>query len=133
MPGTRDGTFKVLSWGSAQWGVAKQRSIATGGGNPALSVPVRARPGAGRTRVGGSYPGPDGPALIVAVTTPPVDGRATEAIAEALAAALGLRAAAVTLRVGATSRNKVFTVPATPAVRVRLAALLEPADPDRPA
>ncbi|MFI7597747.1 DUF167 domain-containing protein [Actinoplanes sp. NPDC049681] len=74
------------------------------------SVAVRVRPGAGRDRVGGRYDGPHGPALVVAVGAPAVDGKATEAVRRALAAALGVRPAAVTLKVGATSRDKVFTV-----------------------
>jgi uncharacterized protein YggU (UPF0235/DUF167 family) len=75
-------------------------------------VPVRVRPGAGRTRVGGRYDGPHGPALVVAVGAPAVDGKATEAARRALAAALGVRPAEVSLRLGATSRDKVFTVSA---------------------
>ena len=45
--------------------------------------------GASRTRVGGRYDGPHGPALVVAVHAPAVDGRATEAARRALAEALG--------------------------------------------
>ncbi|MCO8277338.1 DUF167 domain-containing protein [Actinoplanes sp. TRM 88003] len=75
-----------------------------------LSVPVRVRPGAGRDRVGGRYEGPHGPALIIAVGAPAVDGKATEAVRRALAGALGVRRADVELRLGATSRDKVFTV-----------------------
>nr|WP_189202204.1 DUF167 domain-containing protein [Couchioplanes caeruleus] len=71
---------------------------------------MRVRPGAGRNRVGGRYDGPHGPALIVAVAAPAVDGKATEAVRRALAEALGVRPAAVTLKIGATSRDKVFTV-----------------------
>lgn len=85
------------------------------------SVAVRVRPGAGRTRVGGRYDGPHGPALIVAVGAPAVDGRATEAVRRALAEALGLRPGDVELRLGATSRDKVFTVAKD--VGERLAAL----------
>ncbi|HEX9999197.1 MAG TPA: DUF167 domain-containing protein [Actinoplanes sp.] len=77
---------------------------------PELSVPVRVRPGAGRTRVGGRYDGPHGPALIVAVGAAAVDGKATEAVRRALAEALRVRPADVALRLGSTSRNKVFTV-----------------------
>lgn len=96
-------------------------SVATSG---PLSVPVRVRPGAGRTRVGGCYQGPHGPALIVAVGAPAVDGKATEAVRQALAEALSVRSAAVTLRVGATSRDKVFVVGNADAeVRRRLAEL----------
>ncbi|MGX6604878.1 DUF167 domain-containing protein [Micromonosporaceae bacterium Da 78-11] len=79
---------------------------------PELSVPVRVRPGAGRTRVGGRYEGPHGPALIVAVGAPAVDGKATEAVRRALADAFAVRPADVSLRLGATSRDKVFTVSA---------------------
>jgi uncharacterized protein YggU (UPF0235/DUF167 family) len=74
------------------------------------TVAVRVRPGAGRTSVGGRYEGPHGPALIVAVGAPAVDGKATEAVRRALAEALGVRPAAVALKIGATSRDKVFTV-----------------------
>ena len=84
--------------------------------SPGVSVAVRVRPGAGRTRVGGCHDGPDGPALIVAVGAPAVDGRATEAVRRALADALGVRPAAVALRAGATSRDKIFMVDADDAV-----------------
>ncbi|MFG1892722.1 DUF167 domain-containing protein [Micromonospora zamorensis] len=75
-----------------------------------LTVAVRVKPGASRTRVGGRFDGPLGPALVIAVHDPAVDGRATEAARKALAAALGLRPAAVSLRVGAASRDKLFLV-----------------------
>src|SRR5690349_10131177 len=74
------------------------------------SVVVRVRPGAGRTSVGGRYEGPHGPALIVAVGAPAVDGKATEAVRTALADALGVKPRDVELKVGATSRDKIFTV-----------------------
>lgn len=76
----------------------------------AATVAVRVKPGAGRDRVGGRYDGPLGPALVVAVAAPAVDGRATEATRRALADALDVRPAAVTLRAGAHSRDKLFTV-----------------------
>ncbi len=76
--------------------------------------------------MGGRYDGPHGPALVVAVSAPAVDGRATEAVRRALAEALGVRPADVTLRIGATSRDKVFTVTApAQAWEQRLAALLQ--------
>jgi uncharacterized protein YggU (UPF0235/DUF167 family) len=68
------------------------------------------RPGASRTRVGGRYDGPYGPALVVAVTAPPVDGRATEAVVRAVADALGLRPRDITLRTGTASRDKLLSV-----------------------
>jgi uncharacterized protein YggU (UPF0235/DUF167 family) len=73
-------------------------------------VAVRVKPGASRVRVGGSYGGPHGPALVVAVTAPPVGGRATEAARRALADALGVRPSVVSLRTGAASRDKLFVV-----------------------
>ncbi|MEU8297284.1 DUF167 domain-containing protein [Micromonospora sp. NPDC048909] len=76
----------------------------------ALTVAVRVKPGAARARVGGCFDGPHGPALVIAVNAPAVDGRATEAARRALAGALGVRAAAVSLRTGAASRDKLFLV-----------------------
>ena len=93
----------------------------TGRSGGVRSVAVRVRPGAGRTRVGGRYDGPHGPALIIAVGAPAVDGKATEAVRRALADALGVRPGDVALRIGATSRDKVFTVAGD--VGERLAAL----------
>src|SRR5262245_23644320 len=87
-----------------------------------VTVAVRAKPGASRTRVGGCHDGALGPALIVCVTAPPVDGRATEAVRRALAEALGLPAGSVALRSGAGGRDKLFTIadpPADLADRVR--------------
>lgn len=55
-----------------------------------------------------------GPALVIAVTAPAVDGRATDAARRALAGALGIRPADVTLRTGASSRDKIFTVDDAP-------------------
>jgi uncharacterized protein YggU (UPF0235/DUF167 family) len=89
-----------------------------------VSVAVRVRPGAGRDRVGGRYDGPHGPALVVAVGAPAVDGKATEAVRRTLAEALGVRAGAVVLKLGPASRDKVFVVDGDPAaVEQRLAEL----------
>jgi uncharacterized protein len=95
-----------------------------------VTVAVRVRPGAGRTRVGGRYDGPRGPALIVAVGAPAVDGKATEAVRRALADALGVRPADVVLRIGATSRDKVFAVAGGGEVADRLRALRDGAARD---
>lgn len=101
----------------------------TGTPSATVSIAVRVRPGAGRTRVGGRYAGPHGSALIVAVGAPAVDGKATQAVRHALAEALGVRPGAVTLRVGATSRDKVFMVDAGAAeVSRRLAELRDGAE-----
>jgi uncharacterized protein YggU (UPF0235/DUF167 family) len=89
-----------------------------------FTLAIRVKPGAARTRVGGEYPGKHGPALVVAVTAPAVDGRATEAAIRAVAAALDLPAGQIRLRTGATSRDKLLTVTDPPAdLESRLAAL----------
>ena len=75
-----------------------------------LTIAVRVRPGSSRTRVGGSYPGAYGAALVVAVHAPPVDGRATEAVLQALAEALQVRPATLSVRAGATARDKLVAV-----------------------
>jgi uncharacterized protein YggU (UPF0235/DUF167 family) len=87
----------------------------TSGSPDEVTVAVRVRPGASRTKVGGHYHGRYGPSLVVAVTAPPVGGRATEAARQALAAELGVSAHQVSLRGGATSRDKLFAVSAPPA------------------
>ena len=71
-----------------------------------MRVTLRVRPGAGRTAVGGAHGG----ALVVRVSAPAVDGRATEAALAAVAEAFGVRRRAVTLVSGATSRTKVVDV-----------------------
>ena len=85
---------------------------------------VRVRPGASRTSVGGSYG--DQPALIVAVTAPAVDGRATDAVIAALADALGVRPREIRIVSGMTARSKVVAIdtpdPAT--LEARLSELL---------
>lgn len=91
---------------------------------PAPTFAVRVRPGASRTAVGGRYDGPAGAALVVAVTAPAVDGRATEAALRATATALGVRRSAIGVRSGETSRDKVFIVEPAPAdLAERVAAL----------
>lgn len=71
-----------------------------------MRVTIRVRPGASRTQVGGAHAG----ALLVRVSAPAVDGRATEAALAAVASAFGVRRRAVTLVSGATSRTKVIDV-----------------------
>jgi uncharacterized protein len=73
-------------------------------------IAVRVKPGAARAKVGGRHDGPHGPALVVAVTAPPVDGRATAAVLRAVAGALGLRPSTLAVRVGAAARDKIIAV-----------------------
>lgn len=89
--------------------------------SPSGSSPVPGEP-----EWAGSYPGPYGPALVVAVSAPPVDGRATHAALSALAAALGVRSSALAVRTGLASRDKLVTVTNPPAdLAARLGRLRE--------
>lgn len=84
-----------------------------------MRVAIRVKPGSGRTKVGGRY-GDD--TLVVAVTAPAVDGRATAAALDAVAAACRVRKAEVSLVSGATSRTKIIELP--DACTPRIAELL---------
>ncbi len=77
-------------------------------GSGPLRVRVRVQPGASRTKVGGRYGEADPPVLVVKVMARPIDGRANDAVLEALADSFGLRPSAVSLRSGGSSRLKVF-------------------------
>lgn len=67
---------------------------------------VRAQPGARKNAVVGEHGG----ALKVAVTAPPEDGRANEALVELLRDWLGLKRSQVELASGQTNRNKQFLI-----------------------
>lgn len=82
---------------------------------------VRVKPGASRTRVGGGYGDP--PALVVAVSAPAVDGRANDAVVQALADALEVRRADIAIVSGHTARSKVVDIDID--ISERWAALLE--------
>lgn len=89
---------------------------------------IRVQPAAGRTVVGGRRSDPlHGPMLVVRVAQPAVDGKATEAALRALATALRVRRADVSLVRGATGRVKTVDIDVPPgeetALRARLDAL----------
>jgi uncharacterized protein len=67
---------------------------------------VRAQPGARKAGVMGEQAG----ALKVAVTAPPEDGRANQALTELLRDWLGLKRSQLELAGGATNRNKQFLI-----------------------
>ena len=69
-------------------------------------LPVRAQPGARRAGMQGERAG----ALKVAVTAPPEDGRANQALIEELRKALGVKRSQVELIGGQTSRDKRFLI-----------------------
>jgi uncharacterized protein (TIGR00251 family) len=71
-----------------------------------IVLPVRAQPGARRVGVVGEQAG----ALKVAVSAPPQDGRANQALVEVLREFLGLKRSQVELLQGATSRDKRFLI-----------------------
>jgi uncharacterized protein (TIGR00251 family) len=71
-----------------------------------LEIRVKAVPGARRDGIAGSL----GDHLKVRVSAPPEGGRANEAIAGVLAAALGVAPREVELVQGATSARKIFVV-----------------------
>ncbi len=69
-------------------------------------LPVRAQPGARRVGVQGEQAG----ALKIAVTAPPEDGRANQALIEVLRKSLGVKRSQVELIGGQTSRDKRFLI-----------------------
>jgi len=85
-----------------------------------VRVRIRVRPGTSRTAVGGSY----GDALVVAVSAPAVDGRATEAALAAVAVAFGVRRRQVALVSGGTSRDKIVEIDGDPAELTAVLAAL---------
>ena len=70
------------------------------------TLAVRAQPGARKNAVLGEQAG----ALKVAVTAPPEDGRANEALVEVLKDWLGVRRSQIALLSGDKNRNKVFLI-----------------------
>jgi uncharacterized protein (TIGR00251 family) len=85
-----------------------------------VRVGIRVRPGASRTNVGGRH----GESLVIRVAAPPIEGRATEQALRALADALGVRRAAVSLVSGAASRDKVVEIQGDPQILGRLLSAL---------
>jgi uncharacterized protein (TIGR00251 family) len=87
-------------------------------------LPVRARPGAKRDAVLDEHGG----ALRVAVSAPPEDGKANDAITRLLAEAFGLRRSTIHLIAGKTSRSKMFLFEAMTVAELSslLTAILNP-------
>lgn len=82
---------------------------------------VRVHPGSHRNAVTTVHAG----ALKISLTTPPVDGRANEALVAFLADALYLPKARIALLSGAASRTKMLRITGKSAAEVR--AALDPA------
>lgn len=83
-----------------------------------LRLTVRLQPGARQTRVGGRYGDQQPPVLIARVTAPAVEGRANQALIEALADSLGVKRSAIRIVAGASSRTKVVEVSGVEAAAV---------------
>lgn len=83
------------------------------------TVSVRLHPGAKKDAVMGLHGG----AVKIALSAPPVDGRANEALIAFVAEKVGLPRARVSLVAGATSRSKVLRVTGRSAAEVRAALL----------
>lgn len=88
-----------------------------------VRVAVYVQPKASRNCVCGLHDG----CLKISVTTPPVDGKANEAVAAFLAQALGVAKRDVQLHSGQTSRRKVFHISGTTReeIRGRIKSILE--------
>ena len=82
--------------------VAVLRALADGEGRLAVRVTPDAR-GEGIEIASGR--------VLVKVRTKPEDGKATAAVANLLAAALGISSTQISLLRGATSREKLFRIP----------------------
>jgi hypothetical protein len=81
------------------------------------TVSVRVHPGARRSAVSGIHGG----AVKISLTTPPVDGRANEALIAFVAELLKIPRARVSLVAGMTGRVKVLRVTGKNAAEVRAA------------
>jgi len=71
-----------------------------------MTITIRVKPGAKTDLV---EPRSDG-TLLVQVKAPPVEGKANEAVVALLAKHFGVKKKAITLKRGASSRDKVFEV-----------------------
>jgi uncharacterized protein (TIGR00251 family) len=78
---------------------------------------VRVHPGARRNAVSGIHNG----AVKISLTTPPVDGRANEALIAFAAELLGISKGRVSLVAGMTGRAKVLRITGKNAAEVRTA------------
>jgi len=86
------------------------RESATG-----VSFAIRVQPRARRNAVAGEM----GDTLKIALTAPPVEGKANEACIEFLAKLLGVARSSVTIAAGETGRNKVIRIAGVTAAHVR--------------
>lgn len=81
------------------------------------TLAVRVHPGARKNDVAGLHAG----AVKISLTTPPVDGRANEALIEFVADLLRIPRARIAILSGATSRMKVLRITGKSAAEVQAA------------
>lgn len=79
--------------------------------NQDILIDVHTQPGAKRSAIVGEYGG----RLKIAITSPPVDGKANSALIAFLAKKLALPKSAITIVGGETSRQKRFLIRGIPA------------------
>ena len=93
---------------STRRGIRRRPGGAAGPGHSGgrVRVAIRVKPGSAQTLVRGRR----GDALVVSVTAPAVDGKATESALRAVAGAFGVRRRDVVLVTGAASRDKVVEI-----------------------
>ncbi|MCA9132149.1 MAG: YggU family protein [Planctomycetales bacterium] len=84
-------------------------------------LPVRAQPGAKKNMIQGTHDGQ----LKVAVTAPPDQGKANEAIVRLLADQLSISKSSIVLLSGATNRRKKFLIAGLTADSLRQALPLD--------
>lgn len=77
-------------------------------------LPVRLHPGARKNAITGEHDG----AVKIALTAPPVDGKANEALLKFVAEWLGIAPSRVQLRSGQTSRSKVLLIQRMPVAQI---------------
>ena len=75
-----------------------------------LRLRVRVTPRAGRDRLDGLIDLPDGPALKIAVSAPPEDGKANAALCRLLAKFFGIAKSNLTVVSGTTARLKQIEI-----------------------
>jgi uncharacterized protein (TIGR00251 family) len=85
------------------------------------TLTVRIHPGARKNAIHGLHDG----ALKISLTTPPVDGRANEALIALLSDRLHIPKARITLLTGQTSRSKTLRIATLTAPEVEAALLTD--------
>jgi uncharacterized protein len=100
--------------------VVKASMVAIQNSPAGVSFAIKVHPRAKRNAITGEV----GDALKVALTSPPVDGKANEACIEFFAKLLKVPRSSVTIASGLTSRNKVIRVAGLSSEQVRRCLIL---------